>query len=68
MKEIKAVNHLDDHFYKMPNRAYKVMTTKQVQETLLYTDNFILACGRSWKLKIKNIGAGMKEVSLIPFE
>lgn len=68
MKELKAVNHLDDRFYTLPQMARKVMTTQQVQETLLYTDNFIMACGHNWKLKIKNIGAGMKEVSLIPFE
>lgn len=63
-----TMNHLKDDMYKFPHMARQVMTTKQVKETLLATDNFIIACGRSWSLRIKNIGAGMKEVSLKPFE
>lgn len=61
-------NHLNDRMYTFPHIAKQVMTTKQVRETLLATDNFIMACGHSWKLKVSNIGAGMKEVKLIPFE
>ena len=61
-------NHLDDKMYTYPHIARQVMTSKQVRETLLATDNFIMACGRCWSLKVKNIGAGMKEVSLKPFE
>lgn len=51
----------------MPGTSRQVMTTKQVKETLQQTENFILACGHGWSLKIKNLGAGMKEVRLVPF-
>jgi hypothetical protein len=67
MKEITAINHLNDRHYINPGNARQIMTNQQVKETLLYTENFILACGHSWKLKIKNIGVGMKEVTLVPF-
>ncbi len=61
-----AKNHLEDRMYVYPAIAKQVMTTKQVQETLLYTDNFVMAAGRGWELNIRNLGAGMKEVSLKP--
>jgi len=64
-KELQAINHLANNMYVYPANATQVMTTRQVKETLLATDNFILACGYGWKLKVKNIGAGMKEVSLV---
>lgn len=68
MSELIAKNHLANNMYSFPAIARQVMTTRQVKETLLHTDNFILACGRCWKLSVKNIGAGMKEVRLKPFE
>lgn len=68
MKEIKPKNHLSDMMYISPGIARQVMTSQQVKETLAYTENFIMACGRCWSLKIKNIGVGMKEVTLKPFE
>lgn len=68
MEKEKAHNHLEDRMYTYPSFAKQVMTAKQVKETLLATDNFIMACGYGWKLKVSNIGAGMKEVKLIPYE
>lgn len=35
------MNHLKDNMYVFPHIARQVMTTKQVKETLLATDNFI---------------------------
>jgi hypothetical protein len=67
-KQIKPLNHLTDMFYSQPHTARMLMTTRQVKETLLWTQNFIMACGRNWQLKVKNVGAGMKEVKLQPFE
>lgn len=67
-KTLTQHNHLEDRMYTYPSFAKQVMTTKQVKETLLATDNFIMACGHGWKLKVSNIGAGMKEVSLIPYQ
>ena len=67
-KELQQINHLKNNMYVFPSSAKQIMTLKEVRETLLATDNFIMACGYRWKLKIKNIGAGMKEVSLIKFE
>ena len=60
----KAVNHLNKNMYDDPTNATQVMSTKEVQETIRFTDNCVIAWGRSYKLKIKNIGVGMKEVSL----
>lgn len=67
MKDLKPQNHLQSNMYSYPSFAKQVMTTLQVKETLLATDNFIMACGQGWKLKVSNIGAGMKEVKLIPY-
>ena len=67
-KELQPFNHLSNSFYVFPKTARQVMTDKQVKETLLETNNFIMACGLGWRLKIKNIGVGMKEVTLQPFE
>lgn len=67
-KKLTPVNHLEDQHYRQPGLYRQVMTSKQVKETLLYTNNFIMACGHSWKLKIKNIGVGMKEITLTQFE
>lgn len=61
-------NHLNTNFYTTPAIARQVMTTKEARETIQATENFIMACGRGWSLKVKNIGAGMKEVSLQPFK
>lgn len=66
--ELEPFNHLENRMYTFPTIARQIMTTKQVKQTLLATNNFIMACGKGWKLKIENIGAGMKEVRLIPFE
>jgi hypothetical protein len=67
-KELIPTNHLNDRMYVYPSFAKQAMTSKQVKETLLATDNFVTAAGRGWKLKVKSLGAGMHEVSLIPFE
>ena len=66
--EIEAYNHLEDNMYVFPKVAKQVMTDKQVKETLLATNNFITAGGSCWRLNIKNIGAGMKEVTLKEYD
>jgi len=67
MKEVKSINHLEDRMYRNPKTNRQVMTAIQVKETLVYTNNFLTACGDNYQLKVKNIGAGMKEVTLIPY-
>lgn len=67
-KELQPQNHLNNNFYVMPSIASQMMTTRQVQETLLDTNNFVSSGGRGYRLKVKNVGAGMKQVSLVPFD
>lgn len=67
-KELQPINHLANNMYVFPKTARQVMTNQQVKETLLATENFIMACGHGWRLKIENLGVGMKEVTLVPFE
>lgn len=64
-KDINPKNHLSNNMYAYPGIAKQVMTTEQVQETLLATDNSVFACGYMWALKVKDIGAGMKEITLV---
>jgi len=66
MKEL-SINHLKDNMYRNPETAYQVMTTKQVRETVLCTENYVIACGRGWSLKTTNIVGDLKEVRLVPF-
>lgn len=64
MKTITPKNHLQDKMYVFPYSARQVMTTKELRETLTATDNFVIACGRSFKICSDRIGAGMVEVFL----
>lgn len=66
--ELKPTNHLNNNMYSFPQSARQVMTTREFKETLMQTENFIMACGRGWKLRAENLGAGMKEVRLVPFD
>lgn len=66
MAEI-AYNHLPDSFYSMTG-ATCTMTRKQLRETLLATDGWILAQGRIRNIKSKHIGVGVYQVSLEPIK
>lgn len=57
-------NHLGGEFYSMPRYANTTMTTKQVKETLLATDGWIMARGQGWTIVSKRIGPGVYEVFL----
>jgi hypothetical protein len=66
-KEVKAINHLEDKMYIKPKTSRQIMSIKETKETLMYTQNEIMACGDLWTLKVSNIG-GMKEIRLIPYK
>jgi len=42
------------------------MTSKQLRETLFATGGRVLACGQSYDIKSKRLGAGVCEVWLEP--
>lgn len=54
-------NHLPPHFYTMLG-ARTTLTTKQLRETLLATDGWIMARGQMRVIKSKRIGPGVYEV------
>jgi hypothetical protein len=58
-------NHLPDNFYKF-GKARTTMTSKQLNETLLATDNRFFACGDLYKLVSKKIGPNVYEVTKTP--
>ena len=58
------MNHLNNNFYTMPHLARATMTRKQLKETLLATEGWIMACGRLWDIKNKHLGAGVYSVYL----
>ena len=58
------MNHLRDIFYTMPEFANTTMTKKELKETLLATNGWILACGYCWDIKSKHIGVGVYKVFL----
>jgi hypothetical protein len=57
-------NHLPQNFYVMPEYARTTLTTKQLRETYLATDGWIMACGYSWNIVSKSMGAGVHSVTL----
>jgi len=65
---VERRNHLGDNFYTMPRFAYTTMTKRQVQETLLYTEGRVMACGEMWDVVSRHLGAGMYRVSLRKWE
>mgnify|MGYP001559893515 CR=1 FL=1 len=63
-KEVEPKNHLCTNHYTMPGACIQSMSKKQLQETLLATDGWVLACGYCWDIKSKHLGAGIYSVSL----
>lgn len=63
-------NHLPPQFYNYPHLASTVLTTLQLQETLLATEGWILAMGRIYNLAPKDLGGGifMVKTQLETFE
>lgn len=59
-------NHLKIDFYSMPQSAMTTLTSKELKETLLATDGRIIACGSSWDIISKHLGAGVHRVTLKP--
>lgn len=58
-------NHLSGNHYTMPADARSSMTSKQLRETLLATDGWVMASGRAWDIKSKSLGAGVYSVYLV---
>ena len=57
-------NHLPLSFYEIPRFARTTMTRKDLKETLLSTNGWVMACGTLWDIRSKHIGAGVYEVFL----
>ena len=55
---------LPRHFYTMPNMAHTTMDRKDLKELLLSTGGSVIACGRLYDIKTKNLGAGVYKVCL----
>lgn len=60
----KPHNHLPDKIYAYPYTASTTMTTKQLRETLLETEGWVIANGRVREIKSKSLGAGVYKVYL----
>lgn len=58
------MNHLSDNHYRKPSSFRSTMTTKQLRETLLDTNGWLLACGERWDIKSRKLGVGVHEVWL----
>ena len=59
------MNHLSINAYTMNSDFFsQIMTKKQLKETLLATDGWILAKGRILDIKSKNLGVGIYKVTL----
>jgi hypothetical protein len=57
-------NHLPTSFYQIPHCASTTMTRKDLKETLLATDGWVLSCGEIFDIKSKHLGAGVYRISL----
>lgn len=55
---------LPNIFYTMPRTANTTMDTKDLKELLLETGGRVIACGRLFDIKSKNLGAGVYRVTL----
>ena len=64
MKEIIPHNHLPNNAYACPGMWSGTMTRKQLKETLLATDGWVLACGYVRNIVSKHIGTGVYRISL----
>lgn len=61
---MNEMNHLSTNFYTMPGGYSTTMTRKQLKETLLATDGWVLSCGYCWDIRSKSLGAGVYKVWL----
>lgn len=66
MKQESPRNHLHEQHYRNPVGHQSTMTTRQLRDTLLATGGFVLACGASWDVKHRYLGAGVNRVWLAP--
>ncbi len=57
-------NHLGENAYRIPASFSTTMNKKDLHDTLLATDGWILACGYLWDIQSQHIGAGVYKVSL----
>jgi hypothetical protein len=60
----KPKNYLTDRFYLMPETASMTLKKKELTETLLATDGYIISRGRIKYIKSKHLGAGVYLVFL----
>lgn len=65
MKKItEPKNHLSTNHYVVPGNIQQTMTRKELKETLLATDGWVMACGYLWDVKSKHLGAGVYSIRL----
>jgi hypothetical protein len=55
---------LPDVFYTMTECANTTLAAEDTREILLATGGWIMACGYSWDICAKDIGAGVCKVTL----
>jgi len=58
------MKELPMHFYANPEMAKMVMDRKDLKELLLESEGWIIACGRTYDIISKGIGAGVYRVWL----
>jgi len=57
------MSNLSENFYRVPHLAEQTVTTKELKDIMLETGGEIMACGRLWKLKKENLGAGVYKLT-----
>lgn len=60
---MNRINHLGNVFYCIPDFANQTMTLRQWQETALYTEGWITACGYIYDLVGKRLASGVYRVT-----
>ena len=59
-------NHItNSSAYTRPQDWSGTMTTKELRETLLFTEGELSACGHVWLIVSKRIGPGVYKVRLV---
>lgn len=59
-------NHLRPPSVILPRQYCQIMTTRELQETLIATEGVIRACGHLWSIKARKLGRREHYVTLSP--
>ena len=61
----KSHNHLPQQAYQTPRAWRTTWTLAQLQETLLATEDNVMAAGYTWRIQSARLAPGIYEVSLV---